>query len=109
MNKMGKLNMNLGTMDIIQGVMSLYNYRDTAGMVLFRGGGALKILSFFDFFQEEWTAYKSVMTCSGDEVIRKYLEKNNGGIATNGSLFIDLKDVVAMLKTDNMTLESETD
>lgn len=108
MYEIDNVNVKLDTMTIMQGVMTLYNYRDTAGMVFFHGGGALKISNFFDFFQEEWISYKTVTSSSDDKKIQEYLKENNGGIATNGSLFINLKDVVAMLKV-NEEDEEETD
>lgn len=85
--------------EILNGIMQFHNYKDTSGVIFFKSGLALRIPSFYDFFQEEWVEYKTVTTVSSDpETISKYLEENNGGVVSNGMVTLNLPEVIAMVK-----------
>ena len=80
-------------------VMEEYNYMDSKGSVVLRNGVLIHVTSYFDYFVEAWNEFKKIVSKGVKSEIKTFLvKKTNGGIVSNGEVFIYLPDVSIMIK-----------
>lgn len=88
----------ISAVDYLRGLITIHNYKDTTGVIFFKGGLMVKVPSFFDYYQEQWTAYNRLMAVGSAQEKEEFLTETDGGVISNGVITISLPDVLAMIR-----------
>lgn len=92
--------MEVSTLDYIKGIMNIYNYKDTQGIIILKSGIVIRVKSFFEYIREMWNDYKEATRTDNKELLDSLLHQTNGYIVSTNEVDVYLPEISAMLRGD---------